>query len=110
MIPPPSWAIVNVALNERSPAKLTSPDHDRIFEQAAHLQILYQCCARLIGIATLIVEFCGETVVLVPSRVHALNKSYAAFNESAGHEAVVGKGSLLGNVRSIHVENVLGLV
>src|SRR5687767_3949821 len=46
-------AIASDALRERRPAKLRAPDYQRVFEQAALLEILDQRSARLVDVLAL---------------------------------------------------------
>ena len=48
--------------------------------------------------------------MLVPAGVHDLDAADAAFDEAAGHEAVVGVGPLFPDGRAVHVEDRLRFV
>jgi hypothetical protein len=48
-----------------------------------------------------------QIVVLVPAGVHALDEAHAALDESAGDEAVVGKGALREHIGAVAIEHML---
>ena len=51
----PSLAVLDVTLNEWRAAKFASPDDQGVVEHAPHLEVLYESCAGLVGVAALVI-------------------------------------------------------
>src|ERR1043166_465798 len=62
-------ACIRVALDHRRAPKLTTPEHQRVVEQSAQLQVLHQRRARLIGKACLRFN-AGVDLAVVRSEEH----------------------------------------
>ena len=82
-------------LAHRRAAELAAPDHQRVVEQAAPLQILDEGGAGLIDLAA---DFLDGAVrgssgaaVMVPVGVDELHEAHAALDQPAGQQAVVGE-------------------
>ena len=77
---------------ERRAAELAAPDHQRVVEQAALLQVLHQRGRRGWSVSlALDLELRGQVAVLVPAGVHELHEAHAALDQPPGHQAVVGE-------------------
>src|SRR5262249_44164474 len=61
-------------------AELAAPDHERVVEQAALLEIRDERVARLIDIAALVGQVGGEVQVLVPTAVENLHEAHVALD------------------------------
>ena len=72
-----------------SAAKLTAPNDQRVFEQAALFQIHHQRCARLIGLLALGADSFWKTTVVIPVTVIELNETAAALGEATREQTVV---------------------
>ena len=92
------------ALTVDRPAKLTSPDNQRILQQATLFQIANQRCLRLVDVPALLRQICRDSTVLIPAAVIQLNKSDTSFQQSASEQAVGGKGARLPRFLAIHPE------
>src|SRR5262245_14973694 len=94
----------------RSTTKFAAPDHDRIVQQAALLEILHECRRRLIGLAANLVQRLAElrafVAVMVPVGVKKLNETHATLHQPASEQAIHGKRRLTG-FRTIKVERLL---
>jgi hypothetical protein len=80
-------------------SELSTPNHQRVFEQATRFEIGKQCCGRLIYFTATIVEaqvqsFFGIGAVRVPSPVIELNESDASFRETPRYQAVIREAGL----------------
>ena len=110
VITPPFWPIVDVSLKKRRPSEFATPDHKRIIQQTALLQILHQPGRWLIGIFALGVKFCRDAPVLIPARMHQLNKTHTALRQSPSHQAVVCERPWFFHLRSVQRQRGLRLV
>src|SRR5262249_53452724 len=54
--------------------EFTAPDHERVVEHAALLQILHERGARLVGILALLLDSLGQIAVLVPTAMIKLDE------------------------------------
>ena len=86
-----AWVVVatirilgNLALAVSRAAKLSTPDHERIFQEAALFEILDECGRSLVGLLALALDAAGQSAVLVPTLVEELHEAYAFLDESAG--------------------------
>ena len=102
-------AAVGAALDHRRPAELAAPDHQRVVEQAALLQVLDQRRAGLVGVLAILLEIRHEVAVLVPRLVEQLDEPDAPLDQPAGEQAVVGERRLAW-LGAVHVEDVLRLL
>src|SRR5689334_22572686 len=76
---------------ERSAAKLSAPDHQRLFEHAALLEVRQQSCNRLVAGAAVPGVIAFDVAVGVPPGVAAaieLDEAHAALDHSASQQAV----------------------
>ena len=80
------------------PAELAAPDHQRVVQQAALLEIGDQRCRGPVHVQGDLVQLVGEVVdavaVVVPAGVIELHEARAALQEAAGDQAIVGEGRL----------------
>ncbi len=56
-----------LSLGIHGTAEFPTPDYERIFQQAALLQVLNQSRRRLIGVAALTCDLLGTPIVLIPA-------------------------------------------
>ena len=110
MIAAPLLGVGDVALKEGRSAEFTTPDDERVFQQAALLEVFDQRGTRRINIGALDLELRVQIAMLVPTGVHELHKAHAALGEAAGHQAIVGVAALAEHIGAIHVEDALRLV
>ena len=110
MVSTPAWTILDVALNEWCATELTTPNDEGVVEHPAHLQVLDEPGAGLIGILALGVQLGGEAVVLIPTGVHALHKAHPSLGQAARHEAVVSERTRLAHLRAVQVQHVVRFV
>src|SRR5579871_5813010 len=109
VVTPQRLLVVDVSLAEWRAAEFASPDDERIVQKAALLEILHERGRRLIGVAALDFELRAEIAVVVPAGVEALHKPNAALDKAARHQAVIGERTLPRHIRSVHLEDALGL-
>src|SRR5207245_707838 len=86
--------IIDVALAKDGSAKLAAPDHERVVEHAALLEVLDQRGGRLIGVLALNLELRRQVLMLIPAGVNELDIAHAAFRQPPGQQAMTGKGTL----------------
>ena len=91
MVPAVLFRVIDVALAEGRSPELAAPNDQRVFQKPALLEIPHECGGRLIGVAALLDELRGQILMLVPSRVHQLDKPHPAFREPARDQAVIGE-------------------
>ena len=97
-------------LAERRAAEFAAPDHKRLVEKPALLEVAHERRARLIGVAALDGEMRMQVSVLVPARVHQLHEADAALGEPPRDQAVVREGSRHERVGAVHLDDRLRLV
>ena len=105
----PASGRVDVALGHRRAAELAAPDHERVVEHAALLEVGDQGGAGLVGRLAQLAHVLVDAVVEVPVAVVELNEPHAALGQPAGQQAVVGERAV-GAGHAVHVEHVLRLV
>ena len=89
-------------------AELAAPDHERIFQHPALLQVLNQGRARLVGVLAVVLQVVDQVAVLVPRLVEDLHEPHASLQQPARQQAGVGERRL-GRVSTIQVQHVLRL-
>ena len=67
-------------------AELAAPDDQRLVEQAARLQVLYQAVAGLVDVAALVGQAAGDVGVRVPVVVVDLHEPHAALDHPPGQQ------------------------
>ena len=75
--------------DHRGPAKFTSPDNQRILEQAAPFEILNQGSASLVRLSTLPLDPPFDIAVMIPPRMVHLNEPHPAFGETPRQKTVM---------------------
>ena len=88
-----------VALAIDRAAELAAPDHQRVVQQAALLEVLDQRGRGLVGVAALAANLLGQRGVLVPAHVEELDEAHAALGQPPGQQAVGGKRARLARRR-----------
>ena len=81
----------------------------RVVQHAPLLQVADERGCGLIGLAALDPQLLGQIVVLVPALMEQLHEPHAPFGQPAGNQAIEGVAALLGDVRPVTVQHVLGL-
>ena len=109
VIATPFRAVVDIALDERSAAKLSAPDDEGVIEEAALFEILHEGGGRLVGVAALIIELGGEGSMLIPPCVHELDKTGSSFDEATGEEAIPGEAAGFVDLWAVEIEDGFGL-
>ena len=71
-----------LSLGGGRPAKFTSPDDQRILQQASGFEILQKACNRLVDLCSQALVILFKLTVLIPVSVTALNKPNTSFRES----------------------------
>ncbi len=78
----------DLALAIRGAAEFAAPDHERIFQQPALLEVLDERRRSLVGLLALALDAAGQTAVLVPALVEELDETDAFLDEPTGLQAV----------------------
>ena len=105
MVPPVVSPQSGARFDHRGPAKFTSPDNQRILEQAAPFEILNQGSASLVRLSTLPLDPPFDIAVMIPPRMVHLNEPHPAFGETPRQKTVVRKCFLtVARVRPVEVE------
>ena len=94
----------DLALAVSRAAEFAAPDHERVFQQAALLEVLDEGRRSLVGLFALALDAAGQTAVLVPALVEELDEADALLDESARLQAVGGEGSRRLHAVPIHRE------
>ncbi len=82
--------VAECALAENSAAELGEEHHERVFEQAALLEVFQQRGGGLVDVAALVGQLPRDGDVLVPAAVEELHEADAALEQPAGEQAVGG--------------------
>ena len=95
-------------------SELPAPDHKRLIQEAAPIQIQHQGCRRPVRLTALLGQgrqqiIAGSGAVRVPAPVVELNPTHAGLHEPSCQQAVVGKGGLPG-LAAVELVNVRGLL
>ena len=98
-------ARIGIALDHRRAAEFAAPDHERVVEQAALLEVLDERGAGLVGLASLVFDAFDDFAVMIPAFVEKLHEAHAAFDQPAGEQAVHGKRRLA-RFRAIHLQRL----
>src|SRR5678815_4091526 len=80
-------------------AEFTSPDNQRVVEEATLFEVSHECRARLVGVFGLADDLRRQLDVLVPAAMEELDEANASLGHSPGEEAVVREGAGLFHVR-----------
>jgi hypothetical protein len=81
--------LLDFALAVSRAAKFTTPDYERVVEQASLFQVREERGAGLIRILGLGTNLFRKVVVMVPGAVAKLDESHAALGQPARQQAVV---------------------
>ena len=102
--------IAGITLAERRAAEFAPPEHERVVEQAAVLEIMDQGGRRGVGVGALDLQLREQVAVLIPAGVHQLHEPRAPLEQPPRDQAVVGEASLRVDVGPVAVDHVLRLV
>ncbi len=75
------------------PAKLPTPDHERLIQKTTPLKVGDQRVATLIDILGELLDPARQPTVMIPTRMVKLNEANASLGESSGKQAVGGEGA-----------------
>src|SRR4051812_26696829 len=95
-------------LRIRSPSEFAAPDHERIVEQAALLEIANQSGGSLINVGGELWEPRIESAVVIPIAVVELNEAHIAFGQAPREQAVVRKSTGFPGLFAVKVEHRFG--
>ena len=79
---------IGIALDHRSAAELTAPEDERIVEQPALFEVLYQGGTGAIGVGGLFLNAFEDFAVMIPAFVEKLHEADPAFDEAAREQTV----------------------
>ena len=88
--------------------KFPAPDHQRVVEQAALLQVIDQGRRRLIGFLALRPHSPGQTAVMIPALMIQLHELHAALGQAPREQAVGGEAAGLACIGTIRREGGFG--
>ena len=80
-----------VRLDHRRPAELAAPDHQRVVEQPALLEVAHQGGTGAVGLAALRLQTPLDVGVVVPPLVVELHEPYPALDQASRQQAVRGE-------------------
>lgn len=99
-----------LALAVDGPSEFSAPDHKCFVEHAPLLQIVDQCCSRLIRVPALRGHLFLNVVMGIPTAMVELDETNTAFCESTSEEAVVCVLADLGRLWAVGVKNALRFI
>ena len=100
--------LLDFALGISRAAKLAAPDHQRVVEQPALLEVFDQGGAGLVGVLRLGLDASGQAPVMIPVAMTKLNEADAAFGQSPRQEAIVRVGRRA-RFRAVHLQHFFRL-
>src|SRR5947207_2985927 len=106
MMVPAVVILRQLALAVARPAELAAPDHERIVEHPALLEVRDQRRASLVGLAALDLDRGRKVGVLIPALMIDLDETNAALCQSPCEEAIRGKSTRAPRVLSVHLEDL----
>ena len=81
--------------SQRGTAEFTADDDHRFVEQAALLEVVDQCCNRLINHRGVVGEVASHVAVVIPRGKDNVDEPDAAFDHTSGQQAIGGKRTVL---------------
>ena len=112
-----AWVVVAavVGLGQRAlrvdrASKLAAPNHERVFEHPARLEVEQQAGTGLVSLLALAGDVLRQVAVLVPAAVQDLHDADPAFDHAASEEGAVGEGAGLLYLGSVEVEGSRSLL
>ena len=93
----------------RRAAKFAGPNHERVVEHAAFLEVLDQRGHRLVHRPDARAVAALEIIVTIPAAGENLHKPYALFHEAAGHQTLPTELSGLLALHAVGFANMVGL-
>ncbi len=109
MVVPPEAVRREPALAEARAPELTPPDHQRILEQSALLQISDQGGGGLVRHPGLGLHAAAKAPVVVPAGMVELNEAHIPLGQPTRPQAVEGEGAGGAAVRSVKFVDIVGL-
>ncbi len=79
------------AVLARSTAEFAAPQHQRVIQQAAQLQVGQEAGNRLVDGEAMAGHFPGDAIMVVPASVGNLNEACPGFGEAPRHQALLPK-------------------
>ena len=86
--------VAAVALGHRRAAEFAAPDHQRVVEHAALLEVLDQRGRGLVDLLGHAGDLVFDAAVMVPVAVIKLDEAHAALGQPPGQQAVGGEGAV----------------
>src|ERR1035441_7003812 len=77
-----------IALDHRGAAEFAAPEHQRVFQQAALLEVFDESGAGLVSLTRLIDNALVDFAVVVPAFMEKLDETDATLDEAAGQQAI----------------------
>src|SRR3954451_17767306 len=101
--------IAAIPLGHWRATKFTAPDHQRLIEHSARLEIHNQRRRRSIHLARDDFDSIANSTVMIPIAMIKLNKSDAALCEPSGQQTI-GREGAVRTLRAIYLQNMLRLI
>ena len=96
--------LLDLPLAVDRPPELAAPEHERVLEQAASLEVGDESRAGLVGVAALLADPLGQIAVLIPAPVVKLDEPHVPFREPPGQDAIRGESPGLAGLRTVEIE------
>src|SRR6266853_652081 len=97
-----------LALAINGAAKFTAPNHQRVLEQAALLEVLDEAVAALVNVLALRRKVARQVAMLVPAAMKDLHEAHAALDQPPGHQRGVGESAPLFGLGTIELVSLFG--
>ena len=104
------FGVAECALAKNSAAELGEEHDERVFEQAALLEVVEQGGGGLVDVAALVGELALDGDVLVPAAVEELHEADAALEQAAAEQAVGGVAAGFVDVGAVAFDDVVRFV
>ncbi len=100
---------VQTALRVNRPSKFAAPNHQRLVEHPALLEVGDQCGGRLVHVAALQRQIARQIAVLIPAAMVQLDEAHAALGQAPGQQTIRRIRARLARVRAVQIKNVFRL-
>ena len=103
-------AVFEAALGEGGAAEFTGADHQGVFEQAPHLQVLQQGGDRLVDVPRLAAQVLRKYGMVVPAPVEQLHEPNVPLGHATRQQAIAREGAGFVDLGAVHVQDGLLLL
>ena len=109
MVIAPKVILTQRALAVVGAAKLATPNHQRVVEHTALLEVTHERGGRLVGLAGLRPQAARQAAVLIPAGMVKLDESNTALGQAPRLQAVRGESARIFHIVAVLAQHMLRL-